>query len=197
MRSFPDLPRPLGLVLSGGSALGALQVGMLRAVAEAGIVPDLLVGTSVGALNAAFVGGGFTSARLDDLAGIWRSLRTADVFSGLGLRTVVGALLGRGTLASPERLRALVDRHLPASHADLAIPTTVVAADHATGRAVSLRSGDLRSNVMASAAIPGVFPPVKVGGRTLIDGGIVAHVPILQARELGCRTMIVLDAGFP
>jgi NTE family protein len=203
MEGFPslshlrDLPRPLGFVFSGGSSLGALHVGMLRAVHEAGLAPDMLVGTSVGALNAAFIGGGFTSSRVAELAEIWRSIRTADVFAGLGLWSAARALLGWGTLASPSRLRSVVDRYLPASHADLAIPTTVVAADHATGRAVLLKGGDLRSNVMASAAIPGVFPPVTNGEQTLLDGGVVAHVPILQAMDLGCRTMFVFDAGFP
>jgi NTE family protein len=192
-----DLPRPLGFVFSGGSSLGALQVGMLRAVHEAGLAPDLLVGTSAGAINAAFIGGGFTSSRVAELADIWRSLRTSDVFSGLGWWSAARALLGRGTLASPARLRAIADRHLPASHADLAIPTTVVAADHATGRAVLLSEGDLRRNVMASAAIPGVFPPVTDGAQTLLDGGLVAHVPLLPAKALGCRTMLVFDAGFP
>jgi NTE family protein len=191
------LPRPLGFVLSGGSSLGALHVGMLRAVHEAAIAPDLLVGTSAGALNAAFLGGGFTTERIAQLAEIWRSLQTADVFAGLGLWSGVRALLGWGTLASPVRLRSIVDRHLPPTHADLAIPTTVVAADHATGSAVLLNGGDLRSNVMASAAIPGVFPPVTIGEQTLLDGGIVAHVPVLPAKALGCRTMIVFDAGFP
>jgi NTE family protein len=192
-----DLPRPIGFVFSGGSSLGALHAGMLRAVQEAGLVPDVLVGTSAGALNAAFMGGGFTAARVAELAGIWRSITTADVFAGLGWWSAVRALLGWGTLASPARLRAIADRHLPAKHSDLVIPTTVVAADHATGRAVLLSGGDLRSNVMASAAIPGVFPPVTNGEQTLLDGGVVAHVPIVPARELGCRTMIVFDAGFP
>jgi NTE family protein len=192
-----DLPRPLGFVLSGGSSLGALHVGMLRAVCEAGLAPDLLVGTSAGALSAAFIGGGFTSSRVSELAGIWRSIRTADVFAGLGVRSAVRALLGRGALASPARLRAIAGRYLPASHSDLVIPTTVVAADHATGAAVLLNEGDLLRNVMASAAIPGVFPPVTIGERTLLDGGVVAHVPILPAKALGCRSMLVFDAGFP
>jgi NTE family protein len=192
-----DLPRPLGFVLSGGSSLGALQVGMLRAVQEAGLTPDLLVGTSAGALNAAFIGAGFTSQRVDELEEVWGSITTTDVFAGLGMWSAVRSLLGWGTLASPTRLRSIVERHLPASHADLAVPTTVVAADHATGRPVLLSSGDLRGNVMASAAIPGVFPPVRRGDQLLLDGGVVAHVPILPAKELGCRTMVVLDAGFP
>jgi NTE family protein len=195
--AWTGLPRPLAFVFSGGSCLGALQVGMLRAALEAGIEPDLLVGTSVGAVNAAFVGGGFTAARLDELAALWRSIKTSAVFSGLGWWSVARAVLGSGTLASPAGLGAIVERHLPASHAELAIPTALVATDLCSGRAVVLKDGDLRRNVLASAAIPGVFPPVAHGEQTLVDGGVVAHVPLLPAMGLGARTLLVFDAGFP
>ena len=191
------LPRPIAFVLSGGSSLGALHVGMLQALEEAGLKPDLLVGTSVGALNAAFVGAGFTRARLAELAAAWRAITTREVFAGLGLWSAARALLGVGTLASPAGLRSILERHLPAACASLEIPTAVVATDLATGRAVVLRDGDLRRNVLASAAIPGVFPPVTRGEQTLVDGGVVAQVPLLQARDLGARTLVVLDAGFP
>jgi NTE family protein len=191
------LPRPLAFVFSGGSCLGALQVGMLRAVREAGIEPDLLVGTSVGAINAAFIGGGFTLERVAALEAIWRSIRTADVFSGVGWLSAARALLGSGTLASPTGLAAIVERHLPATHAELAIPVSLVATDLATGAPVVLSDGDLRRHVLASAAIPGVYPPVADGDRTLVDGGVVAHVPLLPAAGLGARTLVVFDAGFP
>jgi len=192
-----DLPRPIAFVLSGGSSLGALQVGMLQAVQEAGVEPDLLVGTSVGALNAAFVGGGFTRTRLARLAEVWRSVKTGDVFAGLGWWSVARALLGSGTLASPTGLRSILDRSLPASYAEIRVRTAVVATDLCSGRGVVLEDGDLLRNVLASAAIPGVFPPVTRGEQTLVDGGVVAHVPLLAAKELGARTMVVFDAGFP
>ncbi len=192
-----DLPRPIAFVLSGGSSLGALQVGMLQAVQESGIEPDLLVGTSEGALNAAFMGGGFTRARIARLADLWRSVRTLDVSAGLGWWSAVRALLGSGTLASPAGLKAIIDRNLPAWHAELAIPCAAVAADLGTGRAVVLGDGDLRRNVLASSAIPGVFPPVTLGAQALVDGAVVAHVPLLPARDLGARTLVVLYAGFP
>lgn len=191
------LPGPIAFVLSGGSSLGALQVGMLGALHEAGLHPDLVVGTSVGALNAAYVAGGFTAARLARLAELWRAVTTRDVFAGLGLWSAAKALVGVGTLASPAGLEALVEAHLPASHEALAIPCAVVATDLVGGGAVVLRDGDLRRNVLASAAIPGIFPPVARGAQVLADGGVVAHVPILPARDLGARTLVVLDAGFP
>jgi NTE family protein len=192
-----DLPRPIAFVLSGGSSLGGLQVGMLAALEEAGLVPDLLVGTSVGALNAAYAASGLGAGRLERLAEIWRALTTGDVFQGLGLWSAAKALVGAGTLASPAGLEALVEAHLPATHEALAIPCAVVATDLAGGGAVVLGEGDLRSNVLASAAIPGIFPPVVRGAQVLADGGVVAHVPILPARDLGARTLVVLDAGFP
>lgn len=192
-----ELPRPIAFVFSGGSCLGALHVGMLRAVREAGIEPDLLVGTSVGAFNAAFVGAGFTPSRVAALEDIWRSLRTRDVFTGLGWRSAVWALTGSGTLASPAGLRAILDRHLPSAHADLAISTAAVAVDLATGNAVALRDGDLRRHVLASAAIPGIFPPVEIDGRIFVDGGVAAHVPLVPAKDFGARTMVVFDTGFP
>jgi NTE family protein len=190
-------PGPVAFVFSGGTSLGALHVGMLRAVLEAGIQPDFLVGTSAGALNAAFVGRGFTASTLDGLAGIWRALRTEDIFPGLGWWSSLRALAGSGVLASPKGLERIIELHLPATHAELSVPTAVIASDLATGSAVAFQNGDLRRHVLASAAIPGVFPPVSVDGRSFIDGGVSAHVPLLPARDLGAQTMVVLDTGFP
>jgi len=188
-------PGPVAFVFSGGSSLGALQVGMLRAVLEAGLEPDFLVGTSAGALNAAFLGKGLGGVR--ELAGIWSELRTNDVFPGLGWLSSLRALAGSGVLASPSGLERIIERHLPATHAELKIPTAVIASELATGSAIAFREGDLRRHVLASAAIPGVFPPVTVDGRTFIDGGVSSHVPLLPARDLGAQTMVVLDTGFP
>jgi len=193
----PRYPRPIAFVFSGGCSLGALQVGMLRAVHEAGIQPDLLVGTSAGALNAAFIGNGFTAARVAELADVWGALRTIDVFPGFGLWSSVRALVGSGTLASPSGLERIINRHAAATHAELRIPTAVIASDLATGSAVAFKDGDLRRHVLASVAIPGVFPPVTVDGRTFIDGGVSSHVPLLPARHLGAKTMVVFDTGFP
>ena len=170
---------------------------MLRALLEAGIEPDFLVGTSAGALNAAFLGRGFTTESVRDLAKIWSELSTRDVFPGLGWLSSLRALAGSGVLASPSGLEKIIDRNLPATHAELAIPAAVIASELATGSAVAFREGDLRRHVLASAAIPGIFPAVSVDGRVFIDGGVSAHVPLLPARDLGAQTMVVLDTGFP
>src|SRR3982750_4231821 len=104
-------PGPVAFVFSGGSSLGALQVGMLRAVLETGIEPDFLVGTSAGALNAAFLGRGFTAESVRALAKIWSELRTNDVFPGLGWLSSLRALAGSGALASPSGLERIIDRN--------------------------------------------------------------------------------------
>jgi len=191
------LPRPVAFVFSGGTSLGSVQVGMLRAVFEAGIKPDLLVGTSAGAVNAASVGQGLTASRLEHLANIWSGLRTSDIFGRLGIRSVLRLLNNRGALSSANSFRALLRTHLPHSHSALAIQTAVVATDFFTGGPVIFTAGDLVLNVLASAAIPMIFPAVTVGSRLLVDGGVVAHVPLAQAEMLGARTMVVFDAGYP
>ena len=191
------LPRPVAFVFSGGTSLGAVQVGMLMGVFEANIVPDLLVGTSVGAINAASVGQGFTKSRLQHLASIWSGLKTSDVFGRPGLKSALSLLSGRGALNSVDNLLRLLETNLPNSHADLVIQTAVVATEFLTGSPVILSKGDLVLNVLASSAIPMIFPAVTVGGRQLVDGGVVAHVPLAQAEMLGAQTMVVFDAGYP
>ena len=192
-----NLPRPVAFVFSGGTSLGAVQVGMLMGVFEANIVPDLLVGTSVGAINAASVGQGFTKSRLQHLASIWSDLKTSDVFGRTGLKSALSLLSGRGTLSSIDNLLRLLETNLPNSHSDLVIQTAVVATEFLTGSPVILSKGDLVLNVLASSAIPMIFPSVTVGGRQLVDGGVVAHVPLAQAEMLGAQTMVVFDAGYP
>lgn len=195
--ALSTLPRPLALVLSGGASLGALQVGQIQAVAEVGLTPDLIVGTSVGAINGVFMAGAFTAARAKALASIWLGLRRKDVFGDLGLGAVLRLLRDGGTLSTPTGLETLIRTHLPRSHSDLAVAAHVVAVDILTGRIVILSDGDLHRNVLASSAIPSVFPPVQVDGRLLVDGGLSANVPLLPAAQLGARSMIVLDAGYP
>ena len=191
------LPRPVAFVFSGGTSLGAVQVGMLMGVFETNIVPDLLVGTSVGAINAASVGQGFTKSRLQHLASIWSGLKTGDVFGRPGLRSALSLVSGRGALSSADNLLRLLEMHLPNSHSDLVIQTAVVATEFLTGSPVILSKGDLVLNVLASSAIPMIFPSVTVGGRQLVDGGVVSHVPLAQAEMLGAQTMVVFDAGYP
>ncbi|MBI2570348.1 MAG: patatin-like phospholipase family protein [Candidatus Schekmanbacteria bacterium] len=191
------MPAPVALVLSGGASLGALQVGQLRALAEAGLAPDLIVGTSVGAINGLFMAQGFTRDRVEALASVWCALRKQDVFGALGLSSALRLARGGQTLATSARLEHLLRRELPASQAELTVHAHVVAVDYLTGEAVLLGDGNPRRNALASAAIPNVFPAVDINGRLLVDGGISANVPVLPAARLGARTIIVLDTGYP
>lgn len=186
-------------VLSGGGSLGAIQVGMLQALVEAGITPDVLYGTSVGALNAAFVAGaGATSGHLEDLADLWRSIQRRDIFPVVPRRGV-RAILGRApSLFSDHPLRRLVEANL--GYADIeraAVPLHLVAADLVSGEAVLLSTGDVVSAVAASAAVPGLLPPVLREGRTLVDGGIAEHDVLMTATERGADEIYLLPAGYP
>ena len=181
-------------VFSGGASLGALQVGMLRALYERDITPDLLVATSVGAINAAFVASRpQTPATARDLARLWRAVERGDAFP-LSLRAVVGGLAGRRDHLVPARgLREIVERHigfhdLAAAH----IPLHLVACDLVAGGETLLSEGRACDAILASCAIPGIFPPVALGERLLVDGGVVNNTPISHAVALGAERIYVL-----
>lgn len=184
-------------VLSGGGSLGAVQVGMLYALLEAGIWPDLVVGSSVGAINGAYVAGHASLEGVEHLAAMWDSIRRRDVFP-LGLRAVLGGALGRRAhFVDPLGLRTLILRaELGFDRLEeLPVPFYPVATDLATGDAVVLREGDIVEALLASAAIPGVFPPVEIRGRMLVDGGVVADSPLTQAEALGATTIYLLPTA--
>jgi NTE family protein len=177
----PDRPR-VAFVLSGGGNQAVAQVGMLRALVERDIVPDVVVGTSAGALNGCAVAYSPTIAGIARLANTWIELTTADVFPG-GKISRAWNVVRRGTyLFENQGLQALIDRSTAArSFADLAVPLRVVATDLETGEEVVLAQGPLKPALLASAALPGVFPVVSHGGRHLVDGGVVNTVPLWHA----------------
>jgi NTE family protein len=183
-------------VLSGGASLAAVQVGMLQALYEHGIAPDFLVGTSAGALNAAFIASRQqTAATARELARIWGGLRREDVFP-VSMTTVIGGVCGRRDHLVPDRgLRALAHRHLEFGDlAEAPIPLHVVAFDLTEGREVVLSEGPAIDCIVASASIPGVYPAVALGERRLIDGGVVNNAPISHAVALGAERIYVLPA---
>jgi NTE family protein len=175
-----------------------MQVGMLQALFEAGIRPDLLVGTSAGAVNAAWIAGRPDRDGVDELKRIWLGLRRQDIFP---LSPWAGAcgLLGRTNhVISNAGLRSLLERNLPYGRLeDTAIPVHVVATDLKTGQAVILSSGPAIPALLASTAIPGVFPPVSIGRRELIDGGVAGMSPIAAAVAQGATQVYVLPVGHP
>lgn len=184
-------------VLAGGGSLGAVQVGMLRALVAAGVEPDLVVGASAGAINACYFAGDPTARGVVELERIWRSLRRSDVFPVRWLQGGLGALGLRRHVVDAEPLRRLLAAHLP--EADLgrtALPCHVVATDLMSGEEVALSRGSAVDAVLASAAIPAIFPPVELEGRFLIDGAIANNTPVSTAVALGARRVVVLPAGW-
>ncbi len=182
-------------VLSGGGNLGAVQVGMLRALHERRIDPDLLFGTSVGALNAAFLAG--KPKGIDELDAVWRSVRRADVFPSRPLGGILAVFGRRSHLVPPDGLRKLLRANLAYTDLeDAALPIVVVATAVADGSEVLISKGNAVDAVAASAAIPGVFPSVRIDGRDLMDGGVANNTPISCAIEAGASTVYVLPTGF-
>ena len=185
-------------VLSGGGSLGAVQAGMLAALEEQGLRPDLLIGTSAGALNAAYLGAhGYSSESIADLATLWRGLRRQDVFPVDPLRSVLAFAGKRASLCSMRPLRRLVDKHLPITDlGDAQLPLHIITTDVLSGEEVVLSSGNATTAVLASAAIPAVFRPVDHEGRLLIDGGVSNNTAVGQAVALGSDRVVVVPAGF-
>lgn len=190
-----DLPRPIAYVLGGGGAYGSVQVGQIRALAKTDIRPDFVVGTSVGSLNATVIAETPEIAH-DRLGAFWTMLTREDVFGSMRKMMLNMSSL-RPALADPTPLREFMLAATPARNfTDLKLPLTAIAADVTTGHHVEMRSGDLISALMASVAIPGIFPVVEREGHRLIDGGILHNVPISVAAEQGAQTIVVLDCAF-
>jgi NTE family protein len=184
-------------VLSGGGSLGSVQVGMLLALAERGLVPDFIVGTSVGAINAAYTAGHPGLSGAESLANIWSGLTRRDVFPTDPWRLMRVAARREPGFANPTPLRRLLVRHLGYDRIeDAGCSLTVVATEVATGREVHVGRGDVVDAVMASAALPGVFPPVQVGAHLLMDGGVVNNTPISAAVAHGADVVYVLPTGY-
>jgi NTE family protein len=186
--------KPTAFVLSGGASLGAIQVGMLRALYERAIEPDFIVGVSAGALNGAFIAARPPDVKTaDELADIWIGLRRGNVFPLNPLTGLIGFTGLRRHLVPDGGLRALIAHHLSTDRLeDLPMPLHVIATDVLTGSEVRLSEGPLVEAILASAAIPGVLPSVEWRGRDLMDGGVANNTPISHAIELGARRIYVL-----
>lgn len=190
------LARPVAFVLSGGASLGAIQVGMLRGLANVGVEPDLVVGTSVGSLNGAVVAQHHTlDEAVADLFEIWTDLRRVDVLPGSPLAQAM-SVVRNGHLHPRTGLEHLIDRSLDiATFAELPRSLTVVAADVLTNHVRWFRSGPIKQALLAATALPGVFAPMVIEGHYYADAGPVANVPLQPAVEAGAGSIVVLDAG--
>jgi NTE family protein len=182
-------------VLGGGGVLGAHEVGMLRALSEAGIRPDVVVGTSVGAINGVFVAADQMGAA-SRLAQLWQGDALRQAFSE-NLWSRAARLARSGThLHSMEPLSQMLASMLPGSDfADLELPFHCVAASIERASARWFSSGPIVPAVLASCAVPGLLPAVEVGGEHYFDGGLVDSIPVGRAIALGARTIYVLHVG--
>ena len=185
-------------VLGGGGVLGAVEVGMLRALFERGITPDLVLGTSVGALNGALVARDPTPAVIDLLTDLWRDAREGgrEVYGDRRLRTVRRAVSTGTHIYSAKPLKQrLADELGDVTFEELPVRFQVCAASIERAAEHWFDSGPVVDAVMASAAVPGLLPPARVGDEHYLDGGIVNSIPVGRAVRLGATRIFVLQVG--
>ena len=189
-------PYGVAFVLGGGGILGAHEVGMLHALAESSIDADVILGTSVGAINGALFAADPTVAGVERLRELWADSNFAELSTGSVLRRVV-TLARTGThLQSLTDVRARLVEALPVGRVDeLELPFQCVAASIERAAEHWFEEGDLADVVLASCAVPGILPPVKIGDEHFIDGGIVNSIPVARAVALGATTIYVLQVG--
>jgi NTE family protein len=183
-------------VLGGGGILGAHEVGMLRALAEREVNPGLILGTSVGAINGAMFAADPTQAGVERLSELWLGSQFAELTATAMVRRI-GTLARSGThLESIDVVRERLARALPVERIEeLAVPFQCVAASIERAAEHWFTSGRLVDTVLASCAVPGILPPVKIGDQHYIDGGIVNSIPVSRAVMLGARNIYVLQVG--
>ena len=183
-------------VLGGGGNLGAVQIGMLQALFERGIAPDVLVGCSVGALNAAAIASNPDLEGVERLRRTWLDPTTWQVFSSGKLSGPWLLLKKARSMVTNERIRRLVESTVSERRfEDFALPLHVVATSLHTGRPAWFERGPVVEPILASAALPAILPPVEIGGEQYIDGAVVDNVPISRAVQLGVDRVVVLHVG--
>lgn len=184
-------------VLGGGGLLGAVEVGMLRALLERNIVPDLVLGTSVGALNGAIVAHDPSLASVERMRTLWRGSDLArEIYSESPLRSMRRAVTSGTHVADPAPIRRLLRAELgDATFADLAVPFQVCASSIERSAEHWFSEGPVVEAVLASAAVPGLLPPARVNGEHFLDGGIVNSIPLGRAAQLGATRIFVLQVG--
>jgi len=187
----------VAFVLAGGASLGAVEVGMLRALYERGIAPEFVVATSAGALNAAFIASRPQTVETADALGeIWGGLRRGQVFPVNLVTGLLGFLGARDHLVPDGAMRRLIARHIEHERLEqMPLELHVIAVDVMTGEEVRLSHGPAVRAVMASAAIPAVLPTVTWEGREMMAGGVANNTPISHAVELGASEIYVLPTG--
>jgi len=187
---------PCAFVLGGGGVLGAVEVGMLRALFRAGFRPDLVVGTSIGAVNGALVAADPVEGVTDRLVRLWTSPEAATVY-GDSIGRQMRRFAARTHLHSPAPLRRLLEGELgaEATFADLKVPFRCCAASIERAAEHWFDTGPLVDAVLASSSVPGLLPPMRIGDEHFVDGGIVNSIPIGEAVRVGAKLIFVLQVG--
>jgi NTE family protein len=189
-------PVKTAFVFAGGGSFGAIQVGMMHALAASGVSADMVVGSSVGAINGAYYAGDPTLKGVLQLETIWRGLTRHDIFP-VTWRTLLGFLWRRDFLIPHDGVRKLIDDHLPFRNLeDARLPLHIVATDIVSGDSVVLSEGSAAQAIVASTAIPGAFAPIHYKGFYLADGAISSNTPIKVAVAKGARRLIILPTGY-
>ncbi len=189
-------PFETAFVLGGGGYLGAHEVGMLRALLEAGVMPDLVLGASVGAINGAVVAAEPSAAAVERLEQLWIGLGGSGVFGGSLFERIGTIARSRTHLYSNALLHRLLAENLPVERFEqLPVPFQCVAAGIESAAERWFQRGPLVPAVLASSAVPGLLPPVLIDGEHYLDGGLVHSIPVGRAVELGARTVYVLHVG--
>ena len=194
----------IAIALTGGGNRGPLQVGALQALFAHGIWPELVVGTSAGALNAVYLAAAGTPAATDRLADIWRSVDHNAVYPGNYFQMALRFLCGQDSFFSSDKMRGVIASHLDPlarTFADLKIPCYITTSDLQTNQlwlfpAQDDKSAPLVDTVLASASVPGVHPPVEYGGTQLVDGGVVDNVPAGVAIAKGATIIYLINVGY-
>jgi NTE family protein len=187
----------IGFVLSGGANLGSIHVGMLQALLEADVKPDVIVGTSIGAVNAAYLASDPSVETVEALRKIWCDVRARDIFP-LSPRHNAGALFRRGGFFSTHRWRDFVTAQLPCRDFDeTAVPLRITATGFEDGQSVVFDKGSTVEAVLASTALPGIFPPHEIDGQCYLDGAISDQLPLKVALEAGAHTIYVMAVSVP
>lgn len=184
-------------VLGGGGRWGAVEVGMIQALEEAGIEPDLILGTSIGAFNGAVIADYPGKDGVERLTGFWEEVTGSDLFQTSFLDRALRLATLKPALHETSELRALIERaiHPDTKIEDLHVPYQCVAASIENFSEHWFDAGPLVEAVLASSAVPALFPPVEIDGEHFYDGGLVDSVPLGRAVELGADVVYVLQVG--
>lgn len=192
-----NLPAPIAYVLGGGASLGAVHVGMLEALAESDVRPDMILGTSVGSLNGAILSEDIDAAPAR-LRQAWMTVERSHIFDSNLLHVLRQFRETRTSLVGAEGVAAAVAGALKATTFEqLPIPFAAVTVDLRSSRVCVIDKGPLAPALIASCSIPGIFPPVELNGKLLVDGGILANVPMTEAYDRGAGSVVVLDCTIP